>query len=66
MGYIQSHLRSLEEQHRKLDEEIKHMIQHHWDEALIKRAKQQKLRIRDDIDQIRKYEESKQRSNYQP
>lgn len=66
MGYILSRLRSLEEQHRKLDEEIKGMILRHEDEALIKRAKQQKLKIRDEIDQIKKHEESIQDNNYQP
>lgn len=66
MGFIESHLRSLEDQHRKLDEEIKRMTLHHHDEALIKRAKQSKLRLKDEIDQIKKHEESKQRSDYQP
>lgn len=66
MGYIFTHLRSLEDQHRKLDEEIRQMTLHHSDESLIKRAKQAKLRLKDEIDQLKQHEKLRQFSNYQP
>ena len=53
MGYVESRLRSLQDQHRRLDEQIKSLTQTHADDQLVKKAKMEKLRLKEEIETIK-------------
>ena len=53
MGYVESRLRSLEEQHRRLDEQIKRMQTSHLDEETIRTAKKTKLKVKEELEKLR-------------
>ena len=53
MGYVESRLRSLEEQHRRLDEQIKRMQTNHLDEETIRTAKKTKLKVKEELEKLR-------------
>jgi hypothetical protein len=51
---LENHIKHLQEQHDRLDREIKELYEHHTDDFKIEAMKKQKLNIRDDIERIKR------------
>lgn len=51
---LEHHIKHLQEQHDRLDREIKELYDHHTDDFKVENLKKQKLNIRDDIERIKR------------
>ena len=47
---LEHHIKHLQEQHDRLDREIKELYDHHTDDFKVESLKKQKLNIKDDIE----------------
>ena len=51
---LEHHIKHLQEQHDRLDREIKELYDHHTDDFKVESLKKQKLNIKDDIERLKK------------